>query len=129
MKALVALTLVLLACARSTLVSESDAFCSLVEFKPECNETTCSKVEDPVNIDKDACGLITDESGHITMASASNAKRYQEDGIKLPDSVHSLEYLKSLYLYNSGLSALPDNIRGLGSLEKLYLKLLTVKYV
>lgn len=106
-------------CACSALDSEASAFCDLMKFKPECNSTVCTG-ESVEAIDKNVCGLITDESGHIIMASASNAVQIQEDNDKLDlNSVSQLIYLKSLYLYGSGISQLPDDIGNLKNLEKL----------
>ena len=48
MKGLLKIVLALLASSCSALVSESDAFCALMKFKPECNGTACSGDKDPV---------------------------------------------------------------------------------
>ena len=109
-----------LALASAALDLEASAFCSLVEFKQACNSTMCTG-ESVEAIDKNACGLAVDDSGHIIMASASNAaKEGDDDGVR-PDlsNISQLVYLKSLYLYSSGVSRLPKGIGSLAHLESL----------
>ena len=108
-----------LALASAALDLEASAFCSLVEFKQACNSTMCTG-ESVESINKSAYGLTVDDSGHIVMASASNAAREGDDGVR-PDlsGVSNLSHLKSLYLYSSGVSQLPKDIGSLARLESL----------
>ena len=117
------LLLALLLCSLASCGSVNESLCSLLSFRPDCKEDNCNASY----VNASACGVKFDENGNVVFVSASRAAskykiEYRKEHV---DTKHlsSLTTVKTLFLYESGLTTLDESIGSLSSLKHLYTKL------
>ena len=105
-------------CSLGSCGSVNESLCKLLRFRPYCREYNCN--EDYVNAS--ACGVRFDENGNVSFVSASRAAtKYKHTGFLTADTspLGYLTTVKSLFLYESGLTSLDESIGSLASLKYL----------
>lgn len=97
----------------------NEALCDLLKFRPQCRaEGACSKS----SINGTLCGVKFNGNKEPELVSASRAaSKYYEAGYGTVDTalLGNLKTVKSLYLYESGLTKLDDSVSSLTSLKTL----------
>ena len=117
------LLLALLLCSLASCGSVNESLCSLLRFRPGCTGDNCNASF----VNPSVCGVKFDENGDVAFVSASRAAtKYRTANSRAHvDTKHlsGLTTVKSLFLYESGLTTLDESIGSLGSLKHLYKKI------
>lgn len=96
----------------------NEALCNLLKFRPQCREHgACSR--DGIN--GTACGVRFAAGDPVLVSASRAASRYYDAAYGTVDTtlLGSLTTVKSLYLYESGLTTLDDSVSSLTSLKAL----------